>query len=339
MAAKQDFQYSYACLLDLYGRSSKSLQMDKEKMEKYLKLALGSKDLSTRRRAKTFQADLYMHGLWGRKRDPQKALKILREAAEEDCPNANHTIGFMTGSGQIGKRDPVLASTYFIKAAKTRHPKSVSFLGGLYLRGDGISRDIKKGLKLTKLAANLGNASAMIRLSDLYDKGQHIPKDHKKALAWILKSTNAGELKAYHMAGLYYQEGRAGLKPDIKKAIHYYELAAISNSAGGGYSSFKPSIEKLASIHMGHQGGERNPKKALPFLFRSDHPQAQYDLAILYQNNEFLEKDLVQALNLFKKAASRGHKKAIQEVVKAYEIGLGIKKNQLMADKWKRKLK
>ena len=178
----------------------------------------------------------------------------------------------------------------------------------------------------------------MIAISHSYEKGNHVPQSNEKAQYWMKRAATAGTLDAVYALGEYYEKGRAGLVKDLKKAIELYERAAMSRNAGG-WTSFSPAVDKLAALHMGRGGAQRNPTEALKWLHRSRKSSAKFDLGCLYRDGDGVEKNSTLAFEQFLKAAKKNHQRAIAEVIKAYGTGNGVPKDQKEADQWREKLR
>jgi len=72
-----------------------------------------------------------------------------------------------------------------------------------------------------------GNAGAFATLAGCYTFGGHgLPQDHQKANELYLKGGQLGWAEGYYNLGNGYREGR-GTEVDMKKAKHYYEVAAM----------------------------------------------------------------------------------------------------------------
>ena len=57
-------------------------------------------------------------------------------------------------------------------------------LAGLYLQGDGVTRDEARAVDLYKRAAAAGVVNAMTALGDLYASGTGVPQDMAEAAKW-----------------------------------------------------------------------------------------------------------------------------------------------------------
>ncbi|WP_163602523.1 tetratricopeptide repeat protein, partial [Klebsiella pneumoniae] len=54
-------------------------------------------------------------------------------------------------------------------------------LGSMYMRGQGVPRDLEKGIQLTRLAADKGYAAALFDLGLYYESGQGVTQDFVRA--------------------------------------------------------------------------------------------------------------------------------------------------------------
>ena len=81
-----------------------------------------------------------------------------------------------------------------------------------------------------------GNAEAYYALGGCYRNGTiGLPQDHAKANELYLKAGELGFAEAYYNLGIAYYNGD-GVEIDLKKAKHYYELAAINGDVKARYN-------------------------------------------------------------------------------------------------------
>ena len=98
----------------------------------------------------------------------------------------------------------------------------------------------------------------------------------------------------------------------------------------------KPSPEELES--KGERFlKEKNYTEAIK-CFREAAEQglaiSQYNLGVLYQYGEGVEKDEAQAVDWYRKAAEQGHMKAQHNLATCYLHGMGVPQNDEEAAKW-----
>lgn len=82
-------------------------------------------------------------------------------------------------------------------------------------------------------------------------------------------------------------------------------------------------------IWRGFNGIERIKEKAV-----AGDAQAQYTLAVAYDNGKGIEQDLAKAVSWYRRAATQGHLRAQHNLGISYENGDGVEKDILEALKW-----
>ena len=68
--------------------------------------------------------------------------------------------------------------------------------------------------------------SKVFNLGCYYYYGMYVPQDHAKALELWHRAAELGDAQSYYDVGNSYLQGN-GVERDEKKAVHYYELAAM----------------------------------------------------------------------------------------------------------------
>lgn len=95
---------------------------------------------------------------------------------------------------------------------------------------------------------------------------------------------------------------------------------------------------KLGHVEFQYRFGNRqkqgNKKKATEWLEKAaaqNHTEALYELAIMYQRGEGIEKDQRRAAKLFEKAAAQGHARSQDSLGNMYFAGEGVDKDRQKA--------
>ena len=103
-----------------------------------------------------------------------------------------------------------------------------------FCRAPTPERDKEIILRLRK-RVDIGDAEAMFSLGKHYTNGMHgLPTNHAKALELWTRAAELGHVEAICTIGIAYEDGR-GVDKDEKKAMHYYELAAMRGCAVARY--------------------------------------------------------------------------------------------------------
>ena len=91
-------------------------------------------------------------------------------------------------------------------------------------------------IKQTNWLMDKGDANAMNHLAWCHSKGNRgVPQDHQKANELFLKAGELGCAKAYYNLGVAHEEG-SGVEINVKKAMHFYELAAIGGDRSARFN-------------------------------------------------------------------------------------------------------
>ena len=143
-----------------------------------------------------------------------------------------------------------------------------------FIRGKAAleTKDYKTAITHLMLAADQGNAEAMLMLAECYFKGTGVEDNKEEALKWVHKvaetpSDSEYVAEAQYMLANYY----ARKKKDYEEALKWLRKAA----------SNKSDFECVA--------------------------EAQVDLAIIYAEGVYITKDINEAIKWYRKAAGSSH--------------------------------
>ena len=114
---------------------------------------------------------------WDSSMFTQKAIHYFKLAADKGHAQAQYRLGMYFRHGfDFAKKDSTLALHWFTLAANQGHSKSLQELSLIYLTGEGVEKDVFKGMELR----NAFDKSSKSKLPDYYDKFLQI---HPAALA------------------------------------------------------------------------------------------------------------------------------------------------------------
>ena len=105
------------------------------------------------------------------------------------------------------------------------------------------------------------------------------------------------------------------------------------------FASFLTHSEDLVAKaeHAFYAGDLKTAKNYYAELAETDNPNAHYYLGLIDKMSDEQQRDRVNMLAHFEKAASLGHALAMWELGIAYEVGDGVDQNQYTAMDWFRK--
>ena len=94
-----------------------------------------------------------------------------------------------------------------------------------YQRGDYAT-----ALRLWRLLAEQGDASAQYNLGVMYITGQGVPQDYAEAVKWLRLAAEQAISYAQDRLGIIYRDGQ-GVQPDYVQALMWFTLAAAECDA------------------------------------------------------------------------------------------------------------
>lgn len=138
--------------------------------------------------------DLY-HGFdYPSLQDKKFAYYWFDLASKKKDPDSLMMLGLLHMEGKVCDYDLQQANKYFEEGIKSIHAKY--FLGKNLIEGNGIEKDIQKGIKLLTKAASKYQKEACLCLANVYKQGYLVPKDEKKAKKYEERS-NSKLAKSY----------------------------------------------------------------------------------------------------------------------------------------------
>ena len=99
--------------------------------------------------------------------------------------SAAHADAFAAGSRAYAGRDYVLAGQIFLPLAEQRDARAQTYLGVMYLHGQGVPQNFAVAAYWLQLASSAGVPTAQYFFGLMHDKGQGVPQDFVLAQAWL----------------------------------------------------------------------------------------------------------------------------------------------------------
>jgi len=159
-------------------------------------------------------------------RGDKVALLVLKEAAQDNDPAAQESMGFYYEASE----DYAKAVPWYHKAAKQGNVDAQYNLGWLYSKGEGVPLDYAEAVIWYRMAAENGNAKAQSKLGTFYDNGLGVSQDYAEAATWYRKAVEQGDAAAQNsLAGLYV-DGR-GVPVQRVLAYALYSVSAANDAS------------------------------------------------------------------------------------------------------------
>ncbi|KAF9909009.1 hypothetical protein EC991_009191 [Linnemannia zychae] len=259
----------------------------------------------------------YEDGLYGNKKNADKALRCFQSASKGDFSAAHYKVAFYCEK----RKDNNKAVVLYKKAATHNDVPANHRLAMVYLFGEmGQSRNMKTGLQYLKRAASFATEAAPVAP---YVLGQILAREYKQlsipddiafpddgeALEWFKKAAELGYGPANFKLGSCYEYGTLGCTIDPYLSIEHYEQAVQAGD---------PTGEAEMALSGWYLSGAENcfeADDALAFKYASKAaekqlPKAQYAMGYYYEVGISVASDLGKAMEFYKLAAANGNKEA-----------------------------
>jgi uncharacterized protein len=111
------------------------------------------------------------------------------------------------------------------KLAKENNPKAIHELGLIYLKGDGIAKNLNQAYDYFQQASDLGNVESTYMLGKIYLSSKTKYYNPKKAYNTFIDASNKNHAKSQLMIGRFFLMGEI-VDKDYEKALYYFKLAS-----------------------------------------------------------------------------------------------------------------
>lgn len=238
--------------------------------------------------------------------------------------------GLAEGEQALKRRDYRSALAEFAPLADAGDAQAQFYVGELYLRGLGVSRDESKAAGYLERAAAQNSARAQSVLGLLYLQGRGVAKDEAKAAELIRRAADAGLPDAQHNLGILARDGRAGLQKDGAVALQWFRAAAEQ-----GYA---PAYASLGEAYDQGFGVDKNEREAVEWWRKgvaANDRASQYHLGVAYLGGKGgLARDSNEALTLLRRAANQRLPAAQAALGQLYNRGTGVPADYVLAFMW-----
>jgi len=238
----------------------------------------------------------------------REGLRAIQRAADAGAIEGYHRLALVYALGLAGQaRNEAKAVELFEKAATAGNPRAQVNLGILYLRGQGVPRDLVSARAWLEKAAAGGDPQAMYTLGRALDEGTDmVPADPVRAADLYRRAAEKGHALAGLRYGLALSEG-FGIKRDVATGQRWLVQAQENGvpeaalALGDQIARLPPGRDKAAN--------ERNVQTAVKWFdvaAKGGVPSAQFKLANAYLAGSGVPRDPAQALLWYSRAAQQG---------------------------------
>lgn len=244
-----------------------------------------------------------------------------------------------------GDAAQLLAELYAFSTEKCDYKKSFDYatiaaeddecggylvLGSLYLNGWGVEKDVNKALENYKMAAALGDETAMNQIGIIYMGNDEFEANPEQSFYWFNEASKKGSDVGMFNLGCCYRDG-FGIEVDIEKAAEWFKKSAelgwvaamceLGKYYHGTLIDFnKAKMWYLKAAELGNAEAQNclgvlyadidnDYKEAVKWYQKAmeqNNPWAYRNLGICYREGNGVKEDLKKAEELFSKAAELG---------------------------------
>ena len=248
-------------------------------------------------------------------KDFQKAERLLISEAQSGNVLAIHDLGKLYSTEKLGVKDKDKSYQYYAEALQgfmeTEPDSDFMFPYEPKYKGQ-----IMKPSDM--------RSYVWYRIGKMHCYGLGTKQNYEQAFEWFLKSaTEDNKFAQYSLANLYYYGN--GVEKDLSQAFLWYRKSA---SQGQPYASYAVAqmYGKGEYVTKTEDTAQRYYKQALSgFLKIESDDMADdnlfYKIGAMYKNGLGTEKDIIKAIDYFKRSAEMNNKNGLYEYGKALLFG------------------
>ncbi len=238
----------------------------------------------------------YANGELGLRKDPEEAVKWMRQAAAREFGGAFHAMGNYYLFGRGVAADEAKAVEWFQRGAARGDEKCVRMIANNFQEWSAYLTDAKPGLGLVVKQARSGDADAQLTLGRYYWSEASEPEARRMAVTWLTKAAEQGRVEADKLLVDYYLEkDRALLMKHCEK---------VAESGDAEYQ------EKLAGLYV-ENGAEADLKAAAHWYLKAakqDRLESQIKCVFIYGKGTGVARDRSEAYAWALMVGHRGNK-------------------------------
>ena len=294
------------------------------------------------------------------KKDYEKAEQLLITEADSGNVLAVHDLGKLYSTEKLGSKNEEKSFEYYREALngfteiepiadfvfpyESDYQKPVDMrsyvwyrIGKMHCYGLGTQQDYEKAFEWFLKSAEEGNRFAQYSLGNLYYYGNGTDKELSQAFNWYMKSAEQGQPYAAYAAAQMYNKGEYVFK-DENQAQEYYKQALT------GFLELESKDQaddnlfyKMGTMYKNGLGTQKDMIRAIEYFKRSaemNNTNAKRTLALEYLSGEYLELDIEKGLEMLTECADSGDTLSCYKLGKIYFKGEIVYKDLNMAEKY-----
>jgi uncharacterized protein len=189
------------------------------------------------------------------KNEFKKAFEIFDANFKKGEGDAGFYMGRMIELGVGTPANPQAATAIYKAAAEKNSAKALNRVGLLYFRGEaGTLQNFKEAQKNLCKSADIGDKDGQFNCAELYSEGKGVDKNAKKAVEYYEKAALQNHIGALNILGIKYRDGLDVAK-DAGKARSYFEKSGSRGNPVGLFElgqMFEQGVSTAKDISKAH---------------------------------------------------------------------------------------
>jgi TPR repeat protein len=301
-----------------------------------------------------------------------KSIQDLKAKAVKGDRGAQRDLAMAYGKGEGVAQDYAEAAKWFRKAAEQGDMFSQFATGSNFEHGKGVAKDLAEALRWYRKAADQGYARAQFNVGNSYYHGLGVTRNYAEAIKWYRTCAEEGDVlvagRALYCLGFCHANGQ-GVTKNLVEAYAHYDLAGatVADARAGlldlgskltadqlaAAKKRSAALQKELSDKLRSKDKTAKPSQSVtpasaepaklptPQVTKTMAEQrdayAQYRMGYRYANGDGVEKNPVESLKWYRKAAENGQVEAQYRLGFIYEQGRGVPVDYVESASWWRK--
>lgn len=301
-----------------------------------------------------------IYGKKSGKEDYEKAEQLLISEADSGNVLAIHDLGKLYSTKKLGEKDEAKSYKYYEEALQgfveiepngdfmfpyeTVYQKPVDMrsyiwyrIGKMHCYGLGTEQNYEQAFEWFLKSAEEGNRFAQYSLGNQYYYGNGTDKDLSQAFQWYMKSAEQGQPYAAYAAAQMYNKGEYVSKDENQSQEYYKQALAGFLELESKNQADDNLFYKIGIMYKNGLGTQKDIIKAIDYFKRSaelNNTNAKRTIALEYLSGKHLEQDIEKGLEMLTECANRGDIMSCYKLGKIYFKGEIVYKDLNMAEKY-----
>jgi TPR repeat protein len=254
------------------------------------------------------------------------ALAAVGTAAAQDAGRSN----LVSAEAAYDRGDYAEAVRLWRIAADQGHASAQTNLGIMYANGRGVPKNDTEAVRWYRMAADQGNANAQTILGTMYELGLGVPQNYAEAVRWYRMAADQDLEAAQSILGLMYKDGQ-GVPQDSVEAYKWLQLSAHQGQSSN-YDLIESLLDWMSPDEIAE--GERLITSWYRIAAGRGYARAQDIVGGYYYSGEGVPQNYVEAIRWYRLSADQGYQPAQNTLGNMYYFGRGVPQNDVEAYKW-----